>query len=402
MKVSIVVGGRWHAFDLAAQLHRQGALHRLVTNYPRFVTRRWGLPDENVVSMPGSQVAGRLMARLSAQAAARSQYVIHRWFAHSAPRHLDGSDLLVCWSSFAEPALEWAAKRSIPSVLERGSAHILQQGDLLRDEYRALGLAWRGIHPGIEAMELREYGQSHKICVPSRFVEESFVSRDIPADRLFLNRYGVDLSVFRPPVEPPAPPSPDRLEIVFAGALSVQKGVVHLLRAFEAARQPGWRLRLLGAVTEEARSWVRPVPTGVNVLGARPQAELPAHYGRAHCFVMPSIQEGMAMVQVQALACGLPLICTQHTGGEDLLRLGGHAGIERGAAVVEYPAGFVVPIRRPDSIAWCMQELATHPSLWAEKRAAALAIAAGALGWDHYGQRAMNLYQALLGGRGHQ
>ena len=34
MKVTIVVGGRWHAFDLARELERQGHLHRLITNYP--------------------------------------------------------------------------------------------------------------------------------------------------------------------------------------------------------------------------------------------------------------------------------------------------------------------------------------------------------------------------------
>ena len=41
---------------------------------------------------------------------------------------------------------------------------------------------------------------------------------------------------------------------------------------------------------------------------------------------MSSIEEGMAMVQMQALACGLPLICTTNTGGEDLLRLSGDKG----------------------------------------------------------------------------
>lgn len=45
-----------------------------------------------------------------------------------------------------------------------------------------------------------------------------------------------------------------------------------------------------------------------------------------------SIEEGMAMVQCQAMACGLPLICSINTGGADLIG-------------DDEKAGFVIPIR---------------------------------------------------------
>ena len=61
-------------------------------------------------------------------------------------------------------------------------------------------------------------------------------------------------------------------------------------------------------------------------MGHLPPDALVEHYQQSHCFVMSSIEEGMAMVQMQALACGLPLICTTNTGGEDLLRLSGVEG----------------------------------------------------------------------------
>jgi len=52
LKITIVVGGRWHAFDLARELHAAGLLHRLITNYPKYKTRQWGIPDDKVVSLP--------------------------------------------------------------------------------------------------------------------------------------------------------------------------------------------------------------------------------------------------------------------------------------------------------------------------------------------------------------
>jgi hypothetical protein len=36
MKVTIIVGGRWHAFDLAYELSKNNLLYRIITNYPKF------------------------------------------------------------------------------------------------------------------------------------------------------------------------------------------------------------------------------------------------------------------------------------------------------------------------------------------------------------------------------
>lgn len=396
MNISVVVGGRFHAFDLAAHLHRRGVLHKLVTNYPRFVAKRWGIPAEHVASIPATFVAGRVLSRVSPRAAQRSQYRLHRWFADGAARHLEGSDLVVGWSSFSEPSIEWARERGVPFALERGSAHILAQDRLLTDEYRSLGVSWSGIEPRIIDLELREYEACTEVCVPSLFAERSFISQGFPSERLFRNPYGVNLASFQPPTQAPKPPTPTELHVIYAGALSVQKGTHHLLRAFASARQSSWRLTLVGAITPEAQRWVSNAAEGVKAVGRQPQYELARWYGRAHCFVMPSIQDGFGMVLVQALACGLPLIASENTGGEDLLRLSGEEGRPRELGVMEFPAGFVVPIRSPDAIAWCLRELATEPDLWQAKRQAALAIATSSLSWEHYGDRAIARYQLLL------
>ena len=53
--------------------------------------------------------------------------------------------------------------------------------------------------------------------------------------------------------------------------------------------------------------------------------------------VLPSIVEGMALVQQEALSCGIPIVVTPNTGGEDL--------VEEGIT------GHIVPIRSPEKIA---------------------------------------------------
>ena len=397
MRISLVVGGRWHAFDLARQLHLHGHLHRLITNYPRWFVKRWGIPAERVVSLPFTFVVVRAIYRIGGESLMmRCQWWVHRWFASRAARHLEGSELIHGWSQWSEPSLQWAAARRIPSVLERSSSHILEQSRLLREEHRRFGLTWTETHPQIEAMELREYTLTTAVAVPSLFVERSFLERGFPASKLFRNPFGVDLSNFHPPAEPPAPPPQQGLHIIYAGTLSVRKGIADLLTGFAAADLADARLTLLGGETPELANLLDQQPPAVQRLGHRPQAELAQHYGQAHCFVMASIEEGMAYVQLQALACGLPLICTPNTGGEDLLRLGGAAGEDIGKGILAFPAGWMVPIHAPQAIAHCLRCLATEPGLWETKRRAALALAGSSLSWEAYGQRSIGHYRRLL------
>jgi starch synthase len=402
MKVTIVVGGRWHAFDLARELYRHGHLHRLITNYPRWFVKRWGIPAERVVSLPLSFWLVKGIYRLGGEALMmRCQWQVHRWFSRRAVAHLAGSELIHGWSQWSEPSLHWAQERSIPTVLERSSAHILEQSRLLLEEHQRLGLQWPCTHPRIEAMELREYSLCTAVAVPSRFVERSFLERGFPAERLRRNGLGVNLERFQPPEQPPPAPERIGLRAVYAGSLSVRKGIPDLLAGFAAAGLADAQLTLLGGSTPELAELLARQPAAVRQLGHRPQAELVQHYGQAHCFVMASIEEGMAMVQMQALACGLPLICSRHTGGEDLLRLQGAEGLADGAEGVEqFPAGFLVPIHQPAAIAWCLRRLAREPGLWAHQRQAALALAAEQLSWEAYGERAIQHYQQLLAANG--
>jgi len=116
-------------------------------------------------------------------------------------------------------------------------------------------------------------------------------------------------------------------------------------------------------------------------------------------FVMASIEEGLAMVQVQALACGLPLICTTNTGGEDLLGLAGASPHHGNRGIEEYPAGYVVPIRDPEAIAGLLWELAANPHLLWQKRCAALALREQRMGWDTFAERTVAVYQSLIATR---
>ena len=104
------------------------------------------------------------------------------------------------------------------------------------------------------------------------------------------------------------------------------------------------------------------------------------------------------MVQAQALACGLPLICTANTGGEDFLALDGE-GREILPGIREYAAGFVVRPRNSDLLAIVLRRLASEPERLAAMRSAAATLARRDLSWSRYAAANLAQYRALLNSR---
>jgi len=121
----------------------------------------------------------------------------------------------------------------------------------------------------------------------------------------------------------------------------------------------------------------------VAFLGTMPQTQLKDYMSRSQVMVMPSLDEGMALVQGQAMACGCPVIATTNTGAADLFT----DGVE----------GYIVPIRDPDALAARMQQLAEDPSLQQRMSEASLTRVRTLGGWKQYGDAWEKLLEELTG-----
>ena len=85
----------------------------------------------------------------------------------------------------------------------------------------------------------------------------------------------------------------------------------------------------------------------VELVGPVPRSEIGAHYRWADVFLLPSLCEGSATVVYEALAAGLPVICTPNTG----------------SVVRDGIDGFIVPIRDVDTLVDRVEWLARRDSL---------------------------------------
>lgn len=378
MRVAVSVLGRFHAFDLARELHRAGCLEQCLTSYPRFAAARFGVPRERVRSLLPFEGLTRAWLRspkpMRALFDGRLQGLYARSVGHVLPQHID---LLTSFSGSTLEAIEPARRRGARVVIERGSAHIQTQSELLTEAYAELGLRPRLPHPRVVDRELAEYALADAIAVPSRFAARSFAERGFDPDRILVAPYGVDLSAFSP-AERPAPGR----RVLFVGQASVQKGTHHLVRAFEAAAPADAELWLVGGLEPELEPHVLGRPR-VRWLGPMDQSDLPDIYRQCHVFCLPSIQDGFGMVLTQAAASGLPIVASTHSGGPEVI------DPDRTGALIE--PGDV------DGLAAALSVYLEQPDLAREHGAAAALEARERWSWSRYGRDVHAAYTRLLG-----
>lgn len=383
MRATISVLGRFHAFYLARSLQAAGHLDKLITSYPVFETVKYGVAPAHIRSLIVHELANRAWFKLPATIRRLNDVggfynqVAFDW--HVARKLTGHGNVFIGWSAGSLHSLRRAKALGMTTFLERGSSHMLTQQELMTEEFALNGLRYAGHHPGITERELIEYEEADYVCVPSSFVRQTFLDRGFPEEKLLVNAYGVDLENF-PKGEKPD----DVFRVIFCGALSIRKGLTYLLQAFSELNLPDSELLLIGSRQAETEPLLaRHASERIRHIGPFREFDLHEYYRLGSVFCMPSIEEGMAMVQAQALASGLPLICTTNSGGADL--------------ITEGEQGYVVPIRDVEALKRKILLLYENPELRMTMSRAARARVENGFAWSDYGDRAIANYRRGLG-----
>jgi alpha-maltose-1-phosphate synthase len=152
------------------------------------------------------------------------------------------------------------------------------------------------------------------VLAPSSFVAET-VRTFHPNKALALAPYGVDLEFWTPGSRDEGS---EVLRFIYAGQISLRKGVPLLIQAWEKAALRSAELQLVGSwnLSDSKKALL---PRGVTHVSPLSSEALRDHYRRADVFVFPSFFEGLALVLLEAMACGLPAIASEATGGADVL-----------------------------------------------------------------------------------
>ena len=215
--------------------------------------------------------------------------------------------------------------------------------------------------------------------VPSKFVKETLTKCGVAQDKIRIVPYGANLSSA---VERGVKSKGERINFLYAGQVSMHKGVPYILKAMSAFPSAKAHLTLTGKYYPTDR-FVDPYLNIENIsfTGLVTFDRMKSIYESADVFVFPSLYEGMAQVGIEAMACGLPIICTKNSGVSDL--------VEEGVN------GFVIPCADVEAIREKMQWFVDHPDRIREMGAAARETAKKYT-WDAYNENVVKTLQMIL------
>jgi len=271
--------------------------------------------------------------------------------------------------------LEKARRCGLRTVCEQTIAPYAFERRILEEEC--------ALHPGWETAgqdrfaqeyidrERAEWALSDLILCASEFVRAAIGECGGPVERCRVVPYGVDRAggSVEVPSLLPAPPAPlpqagegmhrssrEPLQVLTVGTVSLRKGAPYVLGA--ATRLRGKAVfRMVGSSLLSSYG-ERQLQGAVELAGPVPRSVVAQHYAWADVFFLPSVCEGSATATYEAIANGIPVLCTPNTG----------------SVIEDGRQGFVVPLRDEAAIAERLLQLSEDRSLLARLSKQALEL----------------------------
>ena len=220
-------------------------------------------------------------------------------------------DVVHTWPLAAVRTLELAQRLGVTGIHECPNTHIAEACTVVSREYARLGLpipsAWSKFGDGDRLeIEEREYAAATALLVPSDAVAQSFLSRGFDSAKLVRHQYGFDPANIRVPVRETEHP----FTAVFIGRCVPRKGLHYALEAWLSSRaSETGRLLIYGAFDPEYRGLLRTSLAHPSVILCGPTAKPGAAYAKADVLLLPSVEEGSALVTYEAQGAGvIPLV----------------------------------------------------------------------------------------------
>ena len=162
-------------------------------------------------------------------------------------------------------------------------------------------------------------------------------------------------------------PSTAPLRVLWLGQVNVRKGIHYLLEAARLLEREKIHFDVVGPIGILPGA-VASAPRNMTFHGPVSRDRAAEWYRQANIFVLPTLSDGFAITQLEALAHGLPVIATPNCG----------------RVVEEGKTGFIIPPRGPQALAEAILKFIRNPELAGAMspkcREAAAAYSIGAYG----------------------
>lgn len=379
MKVTISVGGKFNAFYLARHLEEKGYLDRIFTSSPWFAVKDFRLPRNKVDCLVMKEILERLMHRIPylSKKIDICRYIFN-FFDNLVAARVKPCDIFIGSSGYSLFTLRKIRKTSPAKlILQRISSHIETYRDILIEEQERLGIGLDLPSPGVVNKELEEYTEADYILVPSTLVRRTFLDKNFLESKIIPIPWGVDIGIFKPI------PKRDNVFRIICVGMRIIKGVHYLLQAIDELRIKNLQVWLIGGRVDNALiPFLKKYSKNFQYLGAIPQRELYKYYSQGSLLVLFSLEDGLGLASLEAMACGLPVIYSDMAGAKDVIR----NNID----------GLMVPARDVEALKEKILYLYENQNICQEMGRHAYENVTKNFTWDNYGQRVVNTLLNLL------
>jgi len=244
---------------------------------------------------------------------------LHDYFvAHHIQRFNARYDVVHVWPSGALRTLRMARQYGLATCLERPNAHTRFAFEVVAREYARLGLVQPIGHSHTWdrrrlLREEQEFALADRLLCPSEFVTQTFVRAGFPQHQLAQHQYGFDPRQFNLHTE--AISQEDRFEIAFVGRCEPRKGLHFALEAWLASKASDrGRFHIAGQFVPGYRDCLAHQLEHPSIIQHGFVPDVQRLLRQCDALVLPSLEEGSALVTYEAMACGCLLLVSRATG----------------------------------------------------------------------------------------
>ncbi len=274
-----------------------------------------------------------------------------QWFATKVRDHLEKQELdpeldhFFGFSTNCLETLEMLRHRRVLTIVDQVDPGVIEE-DLVLEEARrwpgwanAPGRLPKSFWNRVKA----EWDIADLVLVNSQWSQEALLQQGVPRQKIIVVPLALDLvpDSLTEPVR-----AVGNLKVLWLGSVTLRKGIQYLVEAARRLQDQKIEFLLAGPL-EVSQHAVQSFPPNMKLLGRVTRDAVGQVYRQAHLFVLPTISDGFAITQLEAMAHGLPVVTTPNCG----------------RVVTDGLDGLIVPARDSQALADVMARLDADRSL---------------------------------------
>ena len=220
-----------------------------------------------------------------------------------------------------------------------------------------------------------------KIICYNNVEKEKVINLGVPTEKIEVIPNGVNTNIFKPRRK-----KKNYVQILWVGRYKPGKDIETLVKAAKILSNRHDNLKFLFVGKGPLKKYIEDhtlklgVSDKIKFLDNVPNDKMPDIYNKSDIFVLPSIDEGIPRTILEAMACGLPVVCTNLPQLVDLIK----------------DCGALVPVRSPNKLAETLSNMISNESLARKFGANGRKKVVKNNSWENTVKRTIKLYEGLI------